>query len=324
MVGTTAWRVPLALMVGAMSTGLVPTVASAAAKSSSPDLSIRVAAAPNPVVQENNLTYSIIVRNNGPADATKVTVRDAPLKVNFVSARADRGSCAVPDAIVCSLGTLRRSEAVRVTIVVMPLLPGTLKNTVWAWAKESDPRYGNNWTTLSTLVKPRLVDVSVSMRASPDPVMVNGVLRYSVKVANAGRWSARDVQVVFLAWHPHPLGNLIYRSVSATRGRCSSATEAVNPVTGAPVPIACQFDLLPANSSTMISIDARPTWPATSERIGAVAWVSHTWETDRNLANDAAVTFTSATSGDRRLDCVAGGNASAARAPGCLQYDLLG
>src|SRR5260370_21103134 len=64
-------------------------------------------ASPAPVVLGGNLTYQLIVINNGPSPATGVTLTDTlPAGVTFVSPTPTPGPCTVTATGVCSLGTL--------------------------------------------------------------------------------------------------------------------------------------------------------------------------------------------------------------------------
>ena len=69
------------------------------------DLQITKTATPNPVIASQNLTYTLQVKNNGPAPATSVIVVDAlPSGVTFVSATATQGVC--NSGVTCSLGDM--------------------------------------------------------------------------------------------------------------------------------------------------------------------------------------------------------------------------
>ena len=72
------------------------------------DLSVTKSDSPDPVTVGSNLTYNIIVTNNGPATSTPVTLTDTlPGGVSFVSAAPSQGSCSESGGTVtCSLGTM--------------------------------------------------------------------------------------------------------------------------------------------------------------------------------------------------------------------------
>jgi uncharacterized repeat protein (TIGR01451 family) len=113
--------------------------------------------APDPVQLGNNLTYSIGVTNNGPTQATTVTVVDAlPAGMTFVSATASQGTCSYISAVRtvrCDLGSLANQGAATVITVVRPTLRTTITNRAVAGANQSDPIVTNNIATTRTTVR---------------------------------------------------------------------------------------------------------------------------------------------------------------------------
>ena len=110
--------------------------------------------APASVAVNSNVTYSISVTNNGPANATNVTVTDVlPAGVTFVSATPSTGSCTGTTTVTCSLGTLNSGASpVTISIVVTATTAQTLTNTVNATSTIPDPVTTNNSATTSTTV----------------------------------------------------------------------------------------------------------------------------------------------------------------------------
>jgi uncharacterized repeat protein (TIGR01451 family)/CSLREA domain-containing protein len=123
------------------------------------DLSIAKSGAPNPVVSGNRLTYTLNVTNNGPGDATRVTVTDPlPSNVHFNSVASTQGSCTRSatgpkgGTIRCGLGKLGNGDSASITVVVTTTTPGTLTNTATVSGSESDPNTLNNTATATTTV----------------------------------------------------------------------------------------------------------------------------------------------------------------------------
>jgi uncharacterized repeat protein (TIGR01451 family) len=126
------------------------------------DLSITKSGAPNPVVSGNRLTYTLSVTNNGPQDATGVTVTDPlPGNVHFNSVASTQGTCIrsattkpLPKngTITCSLGNLAHGASASITIVVTTTTPRTLTNTATVVGNETDPNPLNNSSTATTTV----------------------------------------------------------------------------------------------------------------------------------------------------------------------------
>jgi uncharacterized repeat protein (TIGR01451 family) len=91
---------------GAELNGTNDTATDTVSITSSADLAITKSGSPNPVKQGQTITYTLGVTNNGPSNATGVTVTDTlPTKVTFVSATPSQGSCSQAAGIVtCALG----------------------------------------------------------------------------------------------------------------------------------------------------------------------------------------------------------------------------
>jgi uncharacterized repeat protein (TIGR01451 family) len=120
------------------------------------DLVIVKTAAPNPVTVGNNLTYAMVVTNNGPTVATGVNATDTlPIGVTFVSAASTHGTCTQSGGNVsCNLGTLTSSSRVTITIVVTTTTVGVISNTAAVAGNEQDPNTSNNTATATTTVSP--------------------------------------------------------------------------------------------------------------------------------------------------------------------------
>jgi uncharacterized repeat protein (TIGR01451 family) len=152
---TVGWVVPIAVLAAFA----LPGVASAAQAGSS-DLSITKVDTPDPARIGFQLTYTIGVENRGPDPATGVTVTDnLPSTVAPVSASGPGGPCAVQGGkVTCSIGTLMPVGIVyggapaTVTIVVIPRVPGTIRNTANVKGDQKDPASRNDRARATTRV----------------------------------------------------------------------------------------------------------------------------------------------------------------------------
>jgi uncharacterized repeat protein (TIGR01451 family) len=123
------------------------------------DLAVTKSDSPDPVQVGSNLTYTVTVTNNGPSNATVVTMTDTlPAGVNFVSATPSQGSCTGTSTVVCNLGSLPASANATVTLVVKPTAAGTITNTASVTATETDPTSANDSDTEQTTVNPAQCD----------------------------------------------------------------------------------------------------------------------------------------------------------------------
>src|SRR3712207_760440 len=111
-----------------------------------------MADSPDPAMVGGTLTYTVGVTNNGPVNATGVTLTDTlPTGVTFVSATASQGSCSQSGGTVtCTIGALNNRASATATIVVTPTTAGTLTNSVSPAATQIDWNSANNTATQST------------------------------------------------------------------------------------------------------------------------------------------------------------------------------
>ncbi len=136
------------------------------------DLAVTLADSPDPVAVGARLTYTAVVRNNGPSAATGVRVvwymtrlpADAsgrPASPDLVSARASRGSCSRNSSgsgvlASCTLGTLAAGGTASAAFTVVPRVPAR-REQFGALAEVSagatpDPNRRNNQATELTAV----------------------------------------------------------------------------------------------------------------------------------------------------------------------------
>jgi uncharacterized repeat protein (TIGR01451 family) len=120
------------------------------------DLAITKIDTPDPVTQGNNLTYNLTVTNNGPSNATGVSVTDTlPAGVTFISAVPSQGSCSGTTTITCNLGSLAKNASATITITVNVSLttpPGNITNTATVSGGGGLDNPPNNSATATTLV----------------------------------------------------------------------------------------------------------------------------------------------------------------------------
>ena len=123
------------------------------------DLAITKTDSPDPVRGGQNLTYTIVVTNNGPSTATGVTMTDQlPKNAGYASATTTKGSCAAKPSkalVTCALGDMASGTSATVTIVVKSPTKGTITNTASVTATSPpDPNPSNNTATATTGVLP--------------------------------------------------------------------------------------------------------------------------------------------------------------------------
>ena len=183
------------------------TVTTVVASPSQADVSIVKTAAPEPVTQGTNLTYTLTVNNAGPAVAQNVVVSDPiPAQVSYTSVSTTMGSCnysGATNTVSCNLGNLGVGSTAVITINVNAVQFSSTTdstNTATVSASTSDPNTANNTSSFtSTIQASTAVDIS-SFNAYSQP---DGTVR--------------------LVWHTHEesrnLGFHVYREDGSGRHR---------------------------------------------------------------------------------------------------------
>jgi uncharacterized repeat protein (TIGR01451 family) len=168
--------------------------------SSSSDLVMANAGAPNPVAAGANITYTQTVTNSGPSDATSVTFAEAiPANTTLVATTPPAGwACSIPGptgTLVCSIADMPAVTPAIFTVVVR-VNPGTPNGTVISDTARvssaiADPNAANNSATVNTVVGVTAgADLSVSNAASPNPVTPGSNITYTQGVTNTGSAAA--------------------------------------------------------------------------------------------------------------------------------------
>jgi uncharacterized repeat protein (TIGR01451 family) len=126
---------------------------------------------PDPASLNGQITYTMVVTNNGPDTATQVTAADPlPEGTSFVSVSTTQGTCANNGGLIqCSIGTLAKGASATITLVVTATRTGTLTNTVTVVGKEAESNTANNTATATTLVPAPLVPPKP--KPKPQPVV---------------------------------------------------------------------------------------------------------------------------------------------------------
>jgi uncharacterized repeat protein (TIGR01451 family) len=176
------------------------------------DLAVTLTSSPQNVLDGQNLTYTATIKNNGPSDATNVTLTDQlPASVTFVSAN---GNTTAPTGglVSVNVGTILHGDSATVTIIVQPSGTGQLSNTVNVSSDEIDPVETNNSATVTNLVNP--ADLSVTIATSPPVVFSNLPLTYIVTVTNLGPATATNATLT----ETLPAGLSLVSSPAVTTG----------------------------------------------------------------------------------------------------------
>lgn len=124
------------------------------------DVSVTLTDTPDPIgvlnlIGPSQLTYTAVVTNNGPDDASDVVLSDElPDTMEFAAASATGGAtCSHTDGTVtCGVASLANGQSFTATIKVTPQQVGTANNTVTV-ASADDPDSGNDTAATTTTVR---------------------------------------------------------------------------------------------------------------------------------------------------------------------------
>jgi uncharacterized repeat protein (TIGR01451 family) len=169
------------------------------------DLAVTITDSPDPVNAGGNLTYTIVLSNNGPSTAVSPSVSlPLPAGTTFVSRSAPifwsatqpavggTGTVSFTNLSLASGGTATFTVVAKVDLTVVN--NSTLTATATAASATTDPTPGNNLATTTTLAKSG-ADLQIALADSPDPVIAGTNLTYTLQVANNGPLDADNVSI---------------------------------------------------------------------------------------------------------------------------------
>lgn len=183
------------LDTGSIANGWILSLTTAGVVPAASDLVVGVTDAPDPVVVGSNLTYTISVINFGPSTATNVVVSaNLPATANFVSATPGY-TLGTNSITFANLGNLAKGGSITLSVVVQPLLVGSITNVVTASSLASDPNPADNTAISATAVVAPAADLMLTVVDDPDPVVIGSTLTYTLTVSNSGPATASGVRL---------------------------------------------------------------------------------------------------------------------------------
>ncbi|HZH34462.1 MAG TPA: hypothetical protein VEX64_06445 [Pyrinomonadaceae bacterium] len=167
------------------------------------DVAVEMQASAASVQIGQEVTYTIVVRNNGAGTATNVLLTDAlPNSLTLVSLSASQGSCSTGSGLACQIGTLGVNAQAIVTLKARVDVAESILNSATATAAEIDPEQGNNTASVTIQgagISP--LDVTGEIRATnlgPTRNSVNNESEMVILVQNtSGRTLSGRVAFVF-------------------------------------------------------------------------------------------------------------------------------
>jgi uncharacterized repeat protein (TIGR01451 family) len=117
------------------------------------DLAITATAIPDPVVAGDLLTYRLVVTNNGPSDATAITIRDT-LPAGVTLDGASSSCLEFNGTVTCKMGGLASGGSAELDMTVRPESAGSIVNAAQVSSNVMDPVAANDTATVQTAVLP--------------------------------------------------------------------------------------------------------------------------------------------------------------------------
>ena len=143
----------------------------------------------------DEITYTIIVRNNGPNNSTNIKVSEILAdNFKFISANASKGYYNLTNGI-WAVGNLTNNETAKLVITVKIIKTGFIQNNVSVNGTGYDPNLTNNNATVNITVS-QTADLSVIKIVNVNVVTVGDKIIYTIIVKNNGPDTALDIYVV--------------------------------------------------------------------------------------------------------------------------------
>lgn len=246
------------------------------------DLQLTASAPATEIAPGGDVTYTFVVRNNGPHSAANISITDnLPASLSFISCAASTGgTCVGGNASgnnrTITFPSLAVDATATITLVARVnngVADGTvINNTAQVSATNTDTNAQNNSAPASfkVVVPAATANLSLGVVDSPDPIAVGGNLTYALTLNNGGEADAANVSVT--ATLP---ANATF--VSASVG----CTRAVNLVT-------CGLGAVNNGANRALNIVVKPTAEGTLNFTASVS--SDTSDSDTSNNNAQATT----------------------------------
>ncbi len=245
------------------------------------DLQVTKTDTPDPVVPGTTLTYTLVVRNNGPSTAANVVVRDPlPTGTAFASLSAPGLTCTTPAVgasgdIACSVATLSvgASTTLTLTVQVAPtLLDGAVITNTAAVRSDTPDLVPANNTDIepTTVAASTSADLSIVKTDAADPVAVGTNVVYTLTVRNNGPASATGVAVTDTL----PAGTTLVSATPSQGAACTGTTT-----------VSCLLGALATGAQATVTVTVSASAPRVITNAASVTAT----EPDPNPGNNSAV-----------------------------------
>jgi uncharacterized repeat protein (TIGR01451 family) len=209
------------------------------------DLSIVKTADKSSAEVGDTITWTLVAKNNGPKDATGVTVSDViPPGVTISSATSTAGSCTLGAPVVCAIGNLANGATATITVVgkVDRAAAGSpLSGQATIAGAELDPVPANNTSAAIVNVGPA-ADLRVTKLVDKTAPAIGDPVTWTIQVFNDGPQTATSVQVTDVV----PAGAPVTSASVTGGGTCTRTGQSVT----------CTVPTLASGASATVTIRA--------------------------------------------------------------------
>ena len=242
------------------------------------DLAVTQFDVPDPVPAGANVTYTVVITNNGPDDANGLQLVDTlPLGTTLVSVSSENvdPSCnQVGRSLTCQLGGLDAGDAISLDVVVKTGVAGPIENAATISATSTDLNPSNNTATELTVVSaPAVADVSVDKSHVPAQPVKGQTVTYTVVVTNHGPATATGVT----------LEDILPASVTVVSIEPSGGCSLEGRVIG------CDIGTLASGASRIITIGVTPNVAEPITNHTAISSTTSDPNAENNQADDLAM-----------------------------------
>jgi uncharacterized repeat protein (TIGR01451 family) len=173
------------------------------------------------------ITWTMVVTNNGPSPDTNVQVGDPmPINQTYVSSQTTKGTCTGGAILSCSLGTLQVGESVTITLVTQPTSTGKQTNTATVVGDLPETNLENNTASASVLVVGPHVPPVCTRVVVTKPKQLNAGQPATLHIMVTKGLSRRAMAGVRVRIWGHGTGIFIITSKSNSVGKI---TQRINP-----------------------------------------------------------------------------------------------
>jgi uncharacterized repeat protein (TIGR01451 family) len=153
------------------------------------DLSIIKSGSPARQEGLGNITWTMVVTNNGPDTDTGVNISDPmPAGNTYVSASSSQGTCTGGSTLNCDIGTMTAGQKVTITLVTTPTVVGTQTNTVVVMGDRPETNLSNNTATASVVVvAPHVIFCVAVSRITPGHLIVGRKTTLTIHLTRHGQ-----------------------------------------------------------------------------------------------------------------------------------------